>query len=89
MWDEFYLTASHLQDKTTTHLLQGITPYEKWYEQKPDYSYMREIGCCAFILIQPIKKNPKILECSLKCVSLAMIRIPKCTTVTIKKLTEL
>ena len=32
MWDEFYLTASHLQDKTTTCSLQGTTPYEKWYE---------------------------------------------------------
>jgi hypothetical protein len=68
MWDEFYLTAGHLQDKTTTRSLQGTTPWEKWYERKPDYSYMREIGCRAFVLIQPIKKNPKILVRSLECV---------------------
>ena len=68
MWDEFYLTASHLQNKTTTQSLQGTTPWEKWYERKPDYSYMREISCRAFVLIQPMKKNPKVLERSLKCI---------------------
>ena len=32
MWDEFYLTASHLQNKTTTRSLNGMTPWERWYE---------------------------------------------------------
>ena len=68
MWDEFYLTAGHLQNKTTTRSLQGTTPWEKWYERKPDYSYMREIGCHIFVLIQPVKKNPKVLVRSLECV---------------------
>ena len=32
MWDGLYLTAGHLQDKTTTHSLQGTMRWEKWYE---------------------------------------------------------
>ena len=67
MWDEFYMTAGHLQNKTTTRSLEGTTPWEQWYEQKPDYSYMREIGCKVFVLIQN-KHNPKIYERSIKCV---------------------
>ena len=67
LWDEFYLTAGHLQDKTTTRSLEGTTPWEKWYERKPDYSYIREIGCRVFVLIQN-KHNPKVYERSLECV---------------------
>ena len=67
MWDEFYITASHLQNKTTTRSLNGTTPWEKWHERKPDYSYMREIGCRVFVLIQN-KHNPKIYDRSLECV---------------------
>jgi len=32
MWDEFYLPASHLQNKTMTGSLQGMTPWEKWHD---------------------------------------------------------
>ncbi|KIJ25138.1 hypothetical protein M422DRAFT_193814, partial [Sphaerobolus stellatus SS14] len=52
LWDEFYLTASHLHVKTITRSLDGRTPWELWYGRLPDYSYMREIGCRAFVLIQ-------------------------------------
>ena len=67
LWDKFYLTASHLHAKTTTHSLKGSTPWELWHERKPDYSYMREIGCRAFVLI-PNKNNPKIFERTIECV---------------------
>ena len=43
------------------------TPYEAWYDQKPDLSYLHEIGCDAFVLI-PNKSNPKIFDHSLKCI---------------------
>ena len=52
LWDEFYLTAAHLHSKTLTRSLEGgITPWEKYHGRKPDYSYMREIGCRVFLLI--------------------------------------
>jgi hypothetical protein len=67
LWDEFYLTATHLHAKTTTKSLSGKTPWELWYGRIPDYSYMREIGCRAFVLIQN-KMNPKIYERSIECI---------------------
>jgi hypothetical protein len=67
MWGEFYLTATHLHAKTLTSSLNGTTPWELYYGQKPDYSYMREIGCRAFVLILN-KHNPKIYERSIECI---------------------
>ena len=51
LWDEFYLTATHLHIKVWTRNLNDQTPYELWKGQKLDYLYMHEIGCWAFILI--------------------------------------
>ena len=68
LWDEFYLTAVHLHLKTLTCSLEGgITPWEKYHGCKPDYSYMCEIGCHVFVLIQN-KHNPKVYYRSLKCI---------------------
>jgi hypothetical protein len=67
LWDEFYLTASHLHAKTTTRSLNGKTPWEYWHGRKPDYNYMREIGCRAFVLIQN-RHNPKLHERSVECI---------------------
>ena len=67
LWDELYLTASHLHAKTTTCSLNGKTPWELWYGRKPDYSYIHEVSCHAFMLILN-KHNPKIYERSIECV---------------------
>jgi Reverse transcriptase (RNA-dependent DNA polymerase)/GAG-pre-integrase domain len=67
LWDELYLTATHLTAKTITRSLGNITPFEKWHERKPDYTYMKEIGCKAFVLIQN-RHNPKVYERSIECV---------------------
>ncbi len=68
LWLEFYLTAIYLHNKTATLLsTKPITPYKKWHNRTPDYSYMREIGSRCFVLIQS-KHNPKIYERSVECV---------------------
>ena len=68
LWDEIYLMAAHLHSKTLIRSLEGgIIPWEKYHGHKPDYSYMREIGCCIFVLIQS-KHNPKVYDRSLECV---------------------
>lgn len=59
LWDEFYLTAAHLHAKTATKSLSGKTPFKLWYDQIPDYLYMREIRCRAFVLVLH-QHNPKI-----------------------------
>lgn len=67
LWDEFYITAAHLHAKTATKSLKGKTPFELWYNHTPSYSYMREIGCWAFVLIQN-QYNPKINARGIECI---------------------
>ncbi|KAJ3492393.1 hypothetical protein NLJ89_g11253 [Agrocybe chaxingu] len=67
MWHEFYLTATHTHVRTGTSTLENTTPFEKWHGFKPDCSYLREIGCRAFVLILN-KHNPKIYERSVECI---------------------
>jgi transposase InsO family protein len=67
LWVEFYLTASHLHKRTPIRALDGISGWEAWHERAPDYSYMREIGCRCFVLIQN-RNNPKIYDRSIECI---------------------
>ncbi|KAJ3493647.1 hypothetical protein NLJ89_g10967 [Agrocybe chaxingu] len=67
MWHEFYLTATHTHVRTGTSTLEDVTPFEKWYGRKPNCSYLREIGCRAFVLILN-KHNPKLYERSVECI---------------------
>lgn len=67
LWDEFYLTAAYLHGKTKTSIDNNSTPDELWYGKRPDYSYLREIGCRVFVLVLN-KHNPKIYERSIECV---------------------
>jgi len=67
LWDELYLTASHIHTKTMTRSLDNKTPFEMWFGRKPDLTYLREIGCRAFVLIQN-RHNPKLWERSVEMV---------------------
>lgn len=67
LWDEFYLTAAHLHAKTATKSLQGRIPFELWYKRVPNYMYIREIGCCAFVLTLD-HHNPKLNACGIECI---------------------
>lgn len=66
LWDEFYLTATHLHGKTRTSAMSNVTPDELWYDKKPNYSYIREIGCQVYVLVLG-KHNPKIYERAIEC----------------------
>ena len=65
LWEDLYLTSTHLHVRTLARSAT-TTPFEEWYSRKPDYSYIREIGCNAYVLIQN-RHNPKIYERSAKC----------------------
>jgi len=68
LWDKFYLMASYLDEQTpTASLKDGITPYEAYYNRRPDYGRLREIGCRAFVLILS-RHNPKIYDRSIECI---------------------
>ncbi|KAG7443379.1 uncharacterized protein BT62DRAFT_903051, partial [Guyanagaster necrorhizus] len=60
IWDEFYLTAAYFDNLTAIKSPNGMMPYEKWHERRPDVTHLQEISCKAFMLIQN-QCNLKIL----------------------------
>ncbi len=66
LWVYFVETAGYIAQRRPTTYQRHKTPYEAWYNEKPDLSHLREIGCQAFVLIQN-KHNPKIFDRSLEC----------------------
>lgn len=67
LWDYFVETASYISERRPTTYQRKKTPFEAWWNEKPDFSHMREIGCKAYVLIQN-KHNPKIYDRSLPCI---------------------
>ena len=49
-WGEAVTTAAYLRNRTLTSS-HGITPYERWYGEKPDVSKLRVFGCIGYALI--------------------------------------
>lgn len=48
-WAEAVMTAAYLRNRVTTSALQeDKTPFEMWYERKPDISHLRVFGCVAY-----------------------------------------
>ena len=46
-WAEAIATAAHLRNRSVT-TATNTTPYERWYDQKPDLTNLRVFGCMAY-----------------------------------------
>ena len=66
LWDEFSATSAYLTNFTASSSINGRTPYELWFGEKPSLTHLREIGCKAFALIQT--NNPKLFQRSIPCI---------------------
>ena len=66
LWSELLHTKVYQKNRSPTTRLQGITPHESWYGEKPYLGHMRIIGCVAWVHI-PKEKRKKLDERSKKC----------------------
>ncbi|KAJ0502796.1 putative RNA-directed DNA polymerase [Helianthus annuus] len=48
LWAEAVATAVHAINRAPTSAVQGKTPYQVWFDAKPDVSNMRIFGCVAY-----------------------------------------
>ncbi|MCO5613533.1 hypothetical protein L7F22_067810 [Adiantum nelumboides] len=58
-WAEACNTSVYIQNRSPTHALQDMTPFQAYYRRKPTVSYFRVFGCSAFVHI-PKEKRQKL-----------------------------
>ena len=59
-WAEAVATAAYLRNRVPTRSLKSTTPYEKWFERKPDLSHIRVFGCMCYAYIPEVNKKGKL-----------------------------
>jgi len=52
-WPDSFLTAVHVINRLPTATLHHLSPYEKLYNQPPDYQRLRVFGCLCYPLLRP------------------------------------
>ena len=52
LWDEAISHAVYLRNPTPMRALEGKTPYEAWFGEKPDISHLWELGCDVWVLYE-------------------------------------
>ena len=66
-WAEALSTAAYLINRSPTTTLHDMTPFEAWYNKKPNVSHLQVFGCSGFVHIpkdQRKKLDPKAKQCT-------------------------
>ena len=66
-WAEAVSTAVYLKNRSPTKAVQGETPYEAWYGEKPTVDHLRVFGCDAYAHI-PKDERRKFDTKARKCI---------------------
>ncbi|WVZ68985.1 hypothetical protein U9M48_017854 [Paspalum notatum var. saurae] len=75
-WDEAFITATYLINRLPTPVLDGETPLEKLFQQKPNYSLLLTFGCACWPHLRPYN-NHKLEFRSKQCVFLGYSQLHK------------
>ena len=57
-WGEAVATAPYIRNRVPTSAFkERVSPYEKWYQRKPDLSHLRVFGCVAYAHIPDCQRR--------------------------------
>ena len=57
-WVEAVATAAYIRNRVPTSTFkERVSPYEKWYQRRPDLSHLRVFGCVAYAHIPDCQRN--------------------------------
>jgi histone deacetylase 1/2 len=68
-WDEAFLAATYLINRTPAKSLQFSSPHEVLFQEKPEYSMLRVFGCACWPNLRPYNTH-KLVFRSKRCVFL-------------------
>ena len=57
LWWNAFQTAVYLINRLPTPVLNNISPYQKLFHQKPNYSTLRIFGCACFPYLRPYNRH--------------------------------
>src|ERR1700741_3006743 len=66
LWESAIAHATYIRNRSYTRVLPDMTPYQKWFGNKPDVSHLRPFGSPVWILAQGQYKPRKMLAKSHK-----------------------
>jgi len=66
-WAKAVNTAVYLHARSPSHSVDGLTPYEKLFDEKPELGHHRRFGCVAYKLIPEAQRKEKFAERAKKC----------------------
>ena len=75
-WAEAISTAAYLRNRSPTSAVEGTTPHQAWYGQKPRVEHLRVFGSAAYVHI-PKDERGKLDPKSKKCVLLGYGSVQK------------
>jgi histone deacetylase 1/2 len=75
-WDEAFVTAVFLINRTPSKVIHFSTPFERLYNQQPDYSSLRVFGCACWPNLRPYSSR-KLEFRSKRCVFLGYSNLHK------------
>ena len=57
-WGEAVATAGYIRNRVPTSAFkERVSPYEKWYQRRPDLSHLRVFGCVAYAHIPDCQRD--------------------------------
>ena|SRR6266851_6393880 len=66
LWEQAIAHAAYIQNRAYSSTIKVTTPYQHWFNKKPDVSHLQEFGTPIWILLQGQSKPPK-MEPKSKC----------------------
>ena len=60
LWEQAIAHAAYVRNRAYSSAIKVATPYERWFNKKPDVSHLREFGASVWILLQGQQVLPKM-----------------------------
>ena len=61
LWEHMVAHAAYIWNHSYMRTLQNVTPYELWFQKKPNVAHLREFGAPVWVLLQGQAEQRKIL----------------------------